>query len=165
MSLDAAAAVRITATVPASMFALWDSDKGWLVEPGKIKFFVGGSSAQIRLRTSVTLTGDVHRTGPGRTLTSSVSTIPVDPDTEPATRATTPLVATPLSGDNTVLEWLEHPVGGDLLRGLLQGADEETLAPAFGMSLKEMAMYSGGRFAPETVDRRVAGVHAQMSAE
>jgi beta-glucosidase len=147
------------------MFALWDSDEGWLVEPGKVKFFIGGSSAQIRLRTSVTLTGDVHHAGPDRALTSSVSTIPVDPEAEPATPTAAPKVLTPLSGDNTVLEWLEHPVGGDLLRGLLQGADEETLAPAFGMSLKEMAMYSGGRITPETVDRLAAQAHAQMSAE
>ena len=165
VSLEAGAAVRITATVPASMFALWDSDEGWLVEPGKVKFFIGGSSAQIRLRTSVTLTGDVRHAGPDRALTSSVSTIPVDPVAEPVTRTAAPLVAAPLSGDNTVLEWLEHPVGGDLLRGLLQGADEETLAPAFGMSLKEMAMYSGGRITPETVDRLAALAHGQMSAE
>ncbi|MEV4580423.1 glycoside hydrolase family 3 C-terminal domain-containing protein [Nonomuraea jabiensis] len=169
VSLAAGAGARVTATVPASMFALWDLDEGRLVEPGKIKFFIGGSSAQISLRTSVTLTGGVHRTGPGRALTSSVSTIPIDPDAEPATpsaagRAAAHRTAAPLSGDNTVLEWLEHPVGGALLRGLLQGADEETLAPAFGMSLRQMAMYSGGRIAPETVDRLVAEAHAQIGS-
>ncbi|SPL99711.1 Beta-glucosidase [[Actinomadura] parvosata subsp. kistnae] len=167
VSLEAGAAVRVTATVPASMFALWDPEEGWLVEPGKIKLFIGGSSAQIHLRTSVTLTGGVHHPGADRALTSSMSVIPVDPETaarSAAARAAALRTAAPLSGDNTVLEWLEHPVGGDLLRGLLQGADEETLAPAFGMSLQQMALYSGGRIAPETVERLVAQVHAQMTA-
>ncbi|WP_211231833.1 glycoside hydrolase family 3 N-terminal domain-containing protein [Amycolatopsis balhimycina] len=165
LSLEAGEGARITATVPASLFALWDPREGWLVEPGKIKFFIGGSSAQVRLRTSVTLTGDVHRPGRERPLTSSVSAVPVDPDVETVTRSAASFrAAGPLSGDNTVLEWLEHPIGGELLRGLLQGADEETLAPAFGMPLTQMAMYSGGRFPAETVDRLVAEVHAGMPA-
>ncbi|GAA3383458.1 glycoside hydrolase family 3 N-terminal domain-containing protein [Cryptosporangium minutisporangium] len=166
VSLEPGAAVRVTATVPASMFALWDPTEGWLVEPGKIKLFIGGSSARIDLHTSITLTGDVHRPGPDRPLSSSVSAVAVDPDAEPTAPSSAAGVAAaaPLTGDNTVLEWLDHPVGGRLLRGLLQGQDEEILAPAFGMPLRQVALYSGGRIPVETVDRLVTEAQTLMSA-
>jgi beta-glucosidase len=54
------------------MFALWDSVDGWIVEPGGLKLFVGGSSRAIALQGDVLLTGGEHLTGPGRVLTSSV---------------------------------------------------------------------------------------------
>nr|BFE78072.1 hypothetical protein GCM10020093_006730 [Planobispora longispora] len=58
--LEPGTAARVTADVPADMFALWDVDEGWVVEPGVIKFFVGGSSAATKLRGEATLTGTDH---------------------------------------------------------------------------------------------------------
>jgi beta-glucosidase len=55
------------------MLALWDRHEGWVVEPGVIRLFVGASSAAIRLRGEVTLTGHDHLTGAGRDLFSRVT--------------------------------------------------------------------------------------------
>ena len=42
--------------------------------------------------------------------------------------------STVLTGNSSIGSWLDHPVGGDLVRGLLaqSGATEEMLAPLIG---------------------------------
>jgi hypothetical protein len=42
--------------------------------------------------------------------------------------------STVLTGNSLIGSWLDHPVGGDLVRGLLaqSGATEEMLAPLIG---------------------------------
>jgi beta-glucosidase len=72
LHLDPGARARVTIEIPTSMFALWDPDEGWLVEPGVIGLFVGASSRAVQLRGLVRLTGDVHHTGPHRALWSCV---------------------------------------------------------------------------------------------
>lgn len=73
LHLAPGAGARVTIDVPTGMFALWDADEGWVVEPGLVKLFVGASCSAIRLRGQVTLTGEVHAPGPARPLTSSVA--------------------------------------------------------------------------------------------
>ena len=51
---------RVVVDIPTSLFELWDRREGWLVEPGRVKFFIGGSSADTPLETEVTLVGPVH---------------------------------------------------------------------------------------------------------
>ncbi|ABS04014.1 glycoside hydrolase family 3 domain protein [Kineococcus radiotolerans SRS30216 = ATCC BAA-149] len=72
LHLQTGESARVSAVVPASLFALWDPEDGWIVEPGAVELFVGGSSAETPLRAGVTLTGDVHRAGATRALSSTV---------------------------------------------------------------------------------------------
>ncbi|MGP3916295.1 glycoside hydrolase family 3 N-terminal domain-containing protein [Nonomuraea sp. 10N515B] len=156
LHLEPGAAARVTVEVPASMFALWDVDEGWVVEPGLIKFFVGGSSAAIQLRGEATLTGKHHFPGPDRPLTSTV-TVGAAASEGPASRQRRELgPVAPITQDNTVREWLDHPVGGALLREALGGLDEEVLAPAFDLTLRQMVAYSGGRFPLSLLDELLA---------
>jgi beta-glucosidase-like glycosyl hydrolase len=164
VKLEAGAGARVTVKVPASMFGLWDRDEGWVVEPGRIRLFIGASSAAIRLRGEVTLTGDVHRCGPARELTSLVDVLHDD-----ATYARTPTrprraMATidpdvaPVSATDTVRQWLEHPLGGVLLRAALGGPafDEEALVPAFDLPLGQLVALSRGQFPRSTLDALLA---------
>ena len=149
LSLVAGEEARIVVEVPTSLFALWDSKDSWVIEPGQIKFFIGASSADIRLRGGVTLTGHDAFPGRNRPLRSKVTLgaenpsfiHPVEDETKPEREA---VPAKPLTADSTVREWLDHPVGSEVLRDALHGADEESLAPAFGLSLPQMIMYSQG---------------------
>ncbi|NQX12699.1 glycoside hydrolase family 3 C-terminal domain-containing protein [Microbacteriaceae bacterium VKM Ac-2855] len=72
ITLEPGAAAQLSVEIPATMFALWDRPVGWIVEPGAIRLFVGGSSREIELRDEVTLTGTVQNVGLDRALTSSV---------------------------------------------------------------------------------------------
>jgi beta-glucosidase len=78
LHLEPGAGARVAIGVPTSMFALWDVDDGWVVEPGLIKLFVGASSAATRLRGHVTLTGSVHAPGPDRPQTSTIDVVHTD---------------------------------------------------------------------------------------
>jgi beta-glucosidase len=75
ITLAAGESRRVVANVPASLFALWDVREGWVVEPGRVELFVGASSSDTRLRADATLTGDIHRPGERRALTSSVDQV------------------------------------------------------------------------------------------
>lgn len=55
VSLPPGGAARVTFTLSAAQFAIW-TEEGWTVEPGRIDLMVGASSADIRLRGSVTVT-------------------------------------------------------------------------------------------------------------
>lgn len=63
-----------------------------------------------------------------------------------------------LTTHSTVGEWLDHPIGGQILAGLLEqgGATAESLAPARGLPLQQLVALSGGRFPAEALDAVVA---------
>ncbi|UVY84948.1 SDR family oxidoreductase [Brachybacterium sp. NBEC-018] len=68
---------------------------------------------------------------------------------------------TPLTGRSTIEQWLASPVGGPLLRGLLEqgGIDESSLAPARQLPLANLVEASRGRFTQEVVDQLVRGAN------
>ncbi len=61
---------------------------------------------------------------------------------------------TPLTANSTIGQWLEHPVGGELVRGLLAqtGASEQTLAPIKGLPLQQLVALSQGQLPQSVVD-------------
>ena len=64
---------------------------------------------------------------------------------------------TTLTASSTVGAWLDHPVGGPLLRGLLaqSGTDPERLAPVRGLPLTNLVAMSQGAMPPQVVDQLV----------
>ena len=50
----------------------------------------------------------------------------------------------PLTAESTIGDWLEHPRGRTVLSEALDGADEDTLAQAIGLTLDQLVMYSQG---------------------
>ncbi|MCK9792466.1 SDR family NAD(P)-dependent oxidoreductase [Isoptericola sp. 4D.3] len=70
-----------------------------------------------------------------------------------------------LSASSTVGEWLDHPVGGPVLGGVLEqaGASAEALAPARNLPLEQLVTLSNGQFPAEMVDGLVAAYLAQAS--
>lgn len=168
LSLAPGEVKRVTAQIPAELFALWDGTE-WVVEPGAVRFHIGRSAADTPLMASVTLTGPEHRPGPARRLTSSTGVETVDPSTLEAEEAAAPAHPAgplrPVTADDTVRDWLDHPVGGDLLRATLEGASEEVLAPAFGVTMRQLVAYSQGRFPRELLDDLVAGVERACASQ
>lgn len=162
ISLDPGTAAKITVSIPASMFALWDAEQGWVVEPGLIRFYIGGSSAHTPLQTKVALTGRDHLPGPNRQLFSTVLVETGSYEDFAAQIAAAKNVDTldvaPVTAESTIRDWLDHPVGGELLRAMMGGASEEMLAPAMGMTLAQMAYYSQGQLPESVVDDLVAKV-------
>lgn len=65
-----------------------------------------------------------------------------------------------LSADSTIAQWLEDPVGGELLRGMLAqgGQTADALAPVASFTLAQVSAMSGGQFPQSMVDALVAGV-------
>lgn len=63
-----------------------------------------------------------------------------------------------LTAASTIGAWLNHPVGGPLVRGHLAqaGVDERILAPFQMLSLEAAAAMSGGRISTEMIDGLVA---------
>ena len=59
----------------------------------------------------------------------------------------------PLTSKSSVGTWLDHPVGGQLLRDMLEtaGLPEDMLAPARNLPLGQLAEMSGGQLNQETV--------------
>jgi NAD(P)-dependent dehydrogenase (short-subunit alcohol dehydrogenase family) len=59
-----------------------------------------------------------------------------------------------LTVHSTVGEWLDHPVGGQILAGFLAqgGATPDSLAPARGLPLGQLVAMSGGKFPAEALD-------------
>lgn len=168
IALPPGAAAKITVDVPASMFALWDSEEGWVVEPGMIRFYVGASSANTPLQTRVTLTGHDYFPGPDRSLFSSVS-VETGKYEEfagqiAATRSSERGPVPPVTAESTIRDWLDHPVGGELLRAMMGGVDEDMLASAMGLTLKQVAYYSQGQIPDSVVDDLVAKARCASGA-
>lgn len=147
LRLAAGEAQRIVADIPAEMFALWDMSEGWVVEPGRLKIFVGASSADIRLRADLTLVGGVHHPGTRRALSSRVTLVAPDfafaAEVLPAGVNEDAIVAG-LTADSTIGEWFAHPVGSALISAAFAGADEESMESAAGLTLAQVVMYSQG---------------------
>lgn len=158
--LEAGEAARFEVDVPASMFALWDDRDGWIIEPGDLRFYIGGSSAKTPLQTRVTLTGDVANLGAAtRGLRSTIRVISADEADTDSHDTDVNLSAVPqVDETSTIREWLDHPVGGPLLRARLGDIPEDMLTPAFGLSLEQMAFYSQGQIPDELVQELVEGV-------
>jgi NAD(P)-dependent dehydrogenase (short-subunit alcohol dehydrogenase family) len=59
-----------------------------------------------------------------------------------------------LSGDSSVGEWLDHPIGGVILRDMLKksGQDEKVLRAVRHLSLNRLIKLSKGQFTQEMVD-------------
>ncbi|MFT4212289.1 MAG: SDR family oxidoreductase [Microbacterium sp.] len=59
-----------------------------------------------------------------------------------------------LTASSSIGDWLEHPVGGELVRGLLaqSGASEETLAPIKGLPLQQLVALSQGQLPQSVID-------------
>lgn len=62
-----------------------------------------------------------------------------------------------LTANSTIGEWLEHPVGGDIVRGFLaqSGASEESLAPVKGLALQQLVALSQGQLPQAAIDGMV----------
>ena len=67
----------------------------------------------------------------------------------------------PLTGASTIQTWLDHPVGGPVLRGMLAqgGQSADALAPIAGLPISNLVAMSGGAFAQEALDALVAEVN------
>lgn len=62
--------------------------------------------------------------------------------------------STPITGRNSIREWLEHPTGGPALRELLaqSGSSPEALGPAMSLPLQQLVPMSQGQMPQEAVD-------------
>ncbi|MDR5699168.1 SDR family NAD(P)-dependent oxidoreductase [Agromyces aerolatus] len=63
-----------------------------------------------------------------------------------------------LTGDDSIKTWLEHPVGGPIIRELLAqaGQSPDVLRPVSRLALKRLVKLSKGQFSQEMVDQLVA---------
>lgn len=59
-----------------------------------------------------------------------------------------------LTTQSTIAQWLDHPVGGALVRGLLAqaGVNEDKLAPVRGLPLQQLVALSQGKMPQEVID-------------
>lgn len=143
---------QVLVEVPAELFALWDIREGWVVDPGAVKLYVGPSSASSPLRADVELIGVVHHAGRQRALSSRV-TPGGEMEEVPMVAAAPPATApAPLTPESTVGDWLSHERGRRVLSEALDGADEETLAQALGLTLGQLVMYSQGALPDDLPD-------------
>lgn len=64
----------------------------------------------------------------------------------------------PLTGDDSIRTWLDHPVGGPIVRDMLAqaGQDPSVLRPVYRLALKRLIKLSKGRFSQQMVDDLVA---------
>ncbi len=64
----------------------------------------------------------------------------------------------PLTGDDSIKTWLEHPVGGPIIRDLLAqaGQDPDVLKPVQRLAIKRLVKLSKGQFSQQMVDDLVA---------
>jgi NAD(P)-dependent dehydrogenase (short-subunit alcohol dehydrogenase family) len=62
--------------------------------------------------------------------------------------------ATTLTANSTIAQWLDHPIGGELVRGLLTqaGVNEDKLAPVRGLPLQQLVALSQGKMPQEVID-------------
>jgi NAD(P)-dependent dehydrogenase (short-subunit alcohol dehydrogenase family) len=63
----------------------------------------------------------------------------------------------PITARNTIQQWLDHPVGGQVLRGFLDkaGTDVSALGPAVTMKLEQLIPLSQGQLPQSAVDDMV----------
>lgn len=84
-----------------------------------------------------------------------------------ATRGRTMAENTPLTANSTIGQWLDSPVGGPLVRGLLaqSGASEQTLAPIRGLPLQQLVAMSQGQMPQSVVDGLVLQANGGVMPE
>lgn len=72
------------------------------------------------------------------------------------------MTTTPLSADDSIKTWLEHPTGGPIIRELLAqaGQSPEVLRPVSRLALKRLIKLSKGAFTAEMVDDLVRRANA-----
>ena len=63
-----------------------------------------------------------------------------------------------LTGDDSIKTWLEHPVGGPIIRDLLAqaGQDADVMKPVQRLAIKRLVKLSKGQFSQQMVDDLVA---------
>ena len=63
-----------------------------------------------------------------------------------------------LTGDDSIKTWLDHPVGGPIIRDLLAqaGQDPDVLKPVQRLAIKRLVKLSKGQFSQQMVDDLVA---------
>ncbi|QKJ20508.1 hypothetical protein [Microbacterium hominis] len=85
---------------------------------------------------------------------------------EPPRELVAPQPARPLSAQSTIGEWLDHPVGGSVLEGLLSrmGATSSSLAPLRGAPLTQLVAMSNGALPESAIDGLVAAANADAGA-
>ncbi|KAD4059681.1 SDR family NAD(P)-dependent oxidoreductase [Arthrobacter yangruifuii] len=73
----------------------------------------------------------------------------------------------PITAQNTVQQWLDHPTGGPALRGMLAqaGSDESTLGPALTLKLQQLVDLSQGQFPQAAVDELVKAANGGVMPE
>ncbi|CEA07155.1 Levodione reductase [Arthrobacter saudimassiliensis] len=73
----------------------------------------------------------------------------------------------PITAQNTVQQWLDHPAGGPAIRGLLAqaGSDESTLGPALTLKLQQLVDLSQGKFPQAAVDELVLAANGGVVPE
>jgi NAD(P)-dependent dehydrogenase (short-subunit alcohol dehydrogenase family) len=72
-----------------------------------------------------------------------------------------------LTADSTIGEWLDNPIGGELVRGLLaqSGATEESLAPIKGLPLQQLVALSQGQLPQSVIDDLVLRANGGVMPE
>ena len=73
----------------------------------------------------------------------------------------------PITAQNTVQQWLDHPAGGPAIRGMLAsaGSDESTLGPALSLKLQQLVDLSQGQFPQAAVDELVKAANGGVMPE
>ena len=77
------------------------------------------------------------------------------------------MAISPITAQNTVQQWLDHPAGGPAIRGFLAqaGADESTLGPALTLKLQQLVDMSQGKFPQAAVDELVKAANGGVLPE
>lgn len=72
-----------------------------------------------------------------------------------------------LSGDSSVAEWLDHPIGGAIFRDMLKqaGQEEKVLKPVRRLALKRLVAMSQGRFTTELMEDMIRRANAGEAPE
>ena len=73
----------------------------------------------------------------------------------------------PITAQNTVQQWLDHPAGGPAIRGMLTsaGSDESSLGPALTLKLQQLVDLSQGQFPQAAVDELVKAANGGVMPE
>ena len=63
-----------------------------------------------------------------------------------------------LTGDDSIKTWLEHPIGGPIIRDLLAqaGQNADVMKPVQRLAIKRLVKLSKGQFSQQMVDDLVA---------
>lgn len=72
-----------------------------------------------------------------------------------------------LSANTSIGAWLDHPLGGEVVRGLLAqiGASEESLEPIRGLPLQQLVVLSQGKMPQSVIDDLVLNVNGGEEPE